>query len=396
MIVLDFMQLFVTPYDLLCRKVAYCRRALPKVFLSPFFFIPLVFLFWCSTNFFLLRTSYFSEDTLRTSSAALSVQEMASGEDMASAETSSFKPAEMIYHHIQDAHVWHFWEGTFGVLYLPVILYSSNKGVLFFSSRRFFNEADEPVDYRGYRLLANGKRIQSLVAGERILDFSITKNVLTLFILAFIIFFVFYGIARSYARKGALSVPRGIQNFMEPIILFVTNEVVRPCIGERSYRKYLPYLLTLFFFILFGNIMGLLPGAANLTGNIAVTMTLALFTFFITNFSGNRHYWNHVFNTPGVPLFIKPLIVSVEFIGIFTKPISLMVRLFVAMTAGHIVILSLLGLAFLFKSYAVGVLSALVVVFINGIELLVSVIQAYVFTMFSSLYIGMAVGDGEH
>ena len=307
-----------------------------------------------------------------------------------------FSPSEMIHHHIQDAHVWHLWHGSWGVVYLPVILYSPDRGLEFFSSRRFFDAQHEPIAYRGYRLGDGAKRIQPTEAGRRVFDFSITKNVTMLFVLAVLMLVVFCTVARSYAQRGAVSVPRGVRGLMEPIILFIAHEVARPCIGARAYKRYLPYLLTLFFFILFGNIMGLLPGAANLTGNIAVTMTLALFTFLITNFSGNRHYWKHVFNTPGVPLFIKPLIVLVEFIGLFTKPISLMVRLFVAITAGHIVILSLLALTFLFKSYTVGVLSALVVVFINGIELLVSAIQAYVFTMFSSLYIGMAVGDGGH
>ena len=178
--------------------------------------------------------------------------------------------------------------------------------------------------------------------------------------------------------------------------MFVRDDIVKPCMGSRT-RRFLPYMLTLFFFILIGNLMGLLPGAANLTGNISVTLTLAVFTFILTNIHGNRHYWQHVFFMPGVPAFVKPLMTLVEFISLFTKPISLMVRLFVAITAGHIVILCLLGLVFIFHSYIIGIFSTFIVLFVNLIELLVSVVQAYVFTMFSSLYIGLATEDSsEH
>jgi F-type H+-transporting ATPase subunit a len=155
-------------------------------------------------------------------------------------------------------------------------------------------------------------------------------------------------------------------------------------------------MLTLFFFILFGNLLGLLPGAANLTGNIAVTLTLAVFTFIITNIKGNKNYWSHIFWTPGVPLPLRIVILPVEIIGMFTKPFSLTIRLFVAITAGHIVLLSLLSLAFIMESIGVGLVSSLIVVFINLIEILVAVIQAYVFTLFSSLYIGMATAEAEH
>jgi F-type H+-transporting ATPase subunit a len=187
----------------------------------------------------------------------------------------------------------------------------------------------------------------------------------------------------------------GVQSFIEPIIIFVRDEIVKPNIGHH-YEKYMPYMLTLFFFILFGNFLGLLPGAGNLTGNIAVTLTLALLTFIITNVKGNKAYWSHIFWTPGVPWWLRPVMLPVEIIGIFTKPFSLTVRLFVAITAGHIVLLSLIILAFIFQSLSVGLLSSLIVLFINLIELLVAGIQAYVFTLFSSLYIGMATAEHEH
>jgi F-type H+-transporting ATPase subunit a len=198
-------------------------------------------------------------------------------------------------------------------------------------------------------------------------------------------------VAKGYQRNKNKA-PSGIQSFMEPVILFIRDEVVKPNIGPR-YEKFLPYMLTLFFFILFGNLLGLLPGAGNLTGNIAVTGALAMLTFIITNVNGKKDYWKHIFWTPGVPLPLRPIIFLVEVIGVFTKPISLMIRLFVAITAGHIVLLSLICLTFIFSSIWVGLGSTVIVLFINLIELLVAGIQAYVFTLFSSLYIGMAIAE---
>ncbi|MDX1629867.1 MAG: F0F1 ATP synthase subunit A, partial [Fulvivirga sp.] len=272
------------------------------------------------------------------------------------------------------------------------IVYSEEKGLDIFSSANFYNEDHELVEYKGYKL--DHGHISIAGSDAFVLDLSITKNVAMLFLNAALLLIVFLAVARGY-KKNQGQAPKGIQSFFEPIIIFIKDEVVKPNIG-RGYEKYLPFLLTLFFFILFGNILGLLPGAANLTGNIAVTMVLAVFTFLITNFSGNKHYWKHIFWTPGVPLPLKIIIVPVEIIGIFTKPISLMIRLFVAITAGHIVILSLIGLVFIFHSYLVGVGSTLIVLFINLIELLVAAIQAYVFTMFSALYIGLATEDHHH
>jgi F-type H+-transporting ATPase subunit a len=201
-------------------------------------------------------------------------------------------------------------------------------------------------------------------------------------------------VARGYKRNKHKA-PSGIQSFIEPVIVFVRDEIVKPNLGHR-YEKYLPYILSLFFFILFGNLLGLLPGAANLTGNIAVTFTLALLTFLITNFSGNKAYWQHIFWTPGVPLPLRLIILPVEIISVFTKPFALMIRLFVAITAGHIVILSLICMAFIFHSILVGFGSTLLVLFINLIELLVAGIQAYVFALFTSLYIGMATAEDHH
>lgn len=295
--------------------------------------------------------------------------------------------SEMITHHISDSHEWHFFDGA--TLYLPVILYSSDRGLEVFSSSNFHDENHNPVSYKGYAY-EHGHIIPE-DSSRTIIDFSITKNVAALFVTAILLIVVFLAVARGY-KKNAATGPRGIQSFFEPIIVFVRDEVVKPNIGPK-YERFMPYMLTLFFFIWFGNLLGLLPGAANLTGNIAVTAVLAFFTFLLVNLNGNKGYWGHIFNTPGVPWWLKPVMIPVEVIGIFTKPISLMLRLFVAITAGHIVLLSLIGLTFLFHSWTVGFASTLVVTVINFIEILVATIQAYVFTMFSSLYIGMAVAD---
>lgn len=313
---------------------------------------------------------------------------------MASENEGESKPmnvSEVIIHHVLDDHVWHLWDGHYGTIYLPVIVYSS-KGFDVFSSRNFYDEHHNPIDYNGYKLEHN--HITLVESGESVLDLSITKNVAMLLINAILLLLIFIAVARGF-KKNTGKAPRGIQSFFEPIILFVRDEVVKPNIGH-NYEKFFPYLLTLFFFILFGNLLGLLPGAGNLTGNIAVTMTLALLTFIITNLNGNKAYWSHIFWTPGVPLPLRLVILPVEIIGIFTKPISLTVRLFVAITAGHIVLLSLICLTFIFGSIWVGVGSSLIVLFISLIELLVAGIQAYVFTLFTSLYIGMAIADHEH
>lgn len=313
-----------------------------------------------------------------------------SNSEAAGGEGEEFDPGEMIMHHVTDAHEWHFF--TVGDLHvtlpLPIILYSAENGLVTFLSSKF-HHGEEP--YAGYRM--EGGHIVA-EDSHQFYDFSITKNTAALFMGALLMLIIFLAVARGYVRNKGKA-PKGIQSFLEPIIIFVKDEIVKPNIGPK-YEKYLPYMLTLFFFIWIGNLVGLLPGAANLTGNIAVTLVLAMLTLILTLFSSNRNYWGHIFNPPGVPLLLKPIIIPIEILGIFTKPFSLMLRLFVAVTAGHIVILSLIGLAFIFHSYVVGVGASLIVVFINLIEILVATIQAYVFTLFSSMYIGMAVAEDHH
>ncbi|HEX8547680.1 MAG TPA: F0F1 ATP synthase subunit A, partial [Cytophagaceae bacterium] len=265
-------------------------------------------------------------------------------------EEESFNAGELITHHIGDAHEWHF--ATVGhhhySIPLPIILYSDRGLEIFSSSKLSHGE-----DHLGYQLDKHGnlqttelgRYIYGLAhkgEGSPVYDLSITKNVASLFISALLLLTIFISIAASY-KKNKGKAPKGIQSFFEPIIMFVRDDIARPSIGPR-YERFLPYLLTIFFFIWFNNLLGLIPGGANLTGNIAVTLFLALLTFIITNVSGNKTYWGHVFNTPGVPLPLRPLMIVLEFIGLFTKPFSLMVRLFANITAGHIIILSFLGL----------------------------------------------------
>lgn len=306
---------------------------------------------------------------------------------------------EFIMHHVKDSHEWHFASigHTHITLPLPVIIFESGHGLRFYMSSDFVDEHHNAIAVDGYSIDEN-QHIVSTDPERKFYDISITKNVTTLFLSVILLFVVFLTTASGY-KKDPLKPPTGIQSFMEPIILFVRDEIARPTIGEKNYERFMPYLLSVFFFIWFNNLMGLLPGAANLTGNIAVTMTLALFTFVVTNVSANKEYWIHIFNTPGVPWWLKipvPLMPFVEFIGILTKPFSLMVRLFANITAGHIIILSLIALVFIFHSATVGIVSVLFGLFMNMIELLVAFIQAFVFTLLSAIYFGLATEEHEH
>jgi len=230
------------------------------------------------------------------------------------------------------------------------------------------------------------------------LDLSVTKNVASMFVVSILLLWLFISLARSY-RKTGISEPKGIQGFLEPVVLFVRDDIAIPNLGEDKYSRYMPYLLTVFFFILINNLMGLIPffpGGANVTGNIAVTFTLAAFTMVIINFNGNKSYWQHIFNTPGVPWWLKvplPLMPIVELIGVIAKPFALMIRLFANITAGHIIVLSLVSLIFIFKSMAFAPISIVMVLFMDCIEILVAFLQAYIFTLLSALFIGLAVQE---
>jgi F-type H+-transporting ATPase subunit a len=304
----------------------------------------------------------------------------------------AFNPGDMISHHVVDSHIWHLWEGPYGTIYLPVILYSNDRGIEIFSSKNFYDDHHQLISYNGY--IIDHSHIVPVSAERHIQDFSISKNVASMFGSVILLFFVFFSVRKGYVKNEG-SAPKGIQSFFEPIIIFIRDEVAKPNIGDK-YEKFLPYLLTIFFFIWFNNLMGLLPGAANVTGNLAVTGTLAIFTFVVTQFSGNKQYWRHIFNTPGVPWWLKiplPIMPVVELIGVFTKPFSLTVRLFANITAGHIIILSLFSLIFIFESIWVGPLSVAFAVFMYFLELFVALLQAFIFTILSAMYFGMAVEE---
>jgi F-type H+-transporting ATPase subunit a len=298
-----------------------------------------------------------------------------------------FKPGDMIMHHISDSHEWEFAHGL--VIPLPVIVYS-DKGLDVFSSSKFHNENHE---YNGYRLNNETHELEA-VDGRKIYDISITKNVASLFLSAVLLLTIFISMAGAYKRNHGKA-PSGIQSFFEPIVVYVRDDIAKKVIGPK-YERFLPYLLTVFFFIWFNNLLGLIPGGANLTGNIAVTCVLALLTFIITLASSNGTYWKHILWTPGVPLPLRIIILPIEIIGMFTKPFSLMIRLFANITAGHIIILSLFALIFIFESYTVGVVSTAFAVFMSLLELFVALLQAYVFTLLSAMYFASAVEEHHH
>lgn len=305
---------------------------------------------------------------------------------------AEFNPGETIMHHIVDAHEWHF--ATIGETHisvpLPVILFSQEKGLVFFMSSKFHNPTHS---YMGYTLDGHD-HIVSENKDEVFYDISITKNVASLLLSVILLLVIFISIAGKY-KKNPVSAPSGLQSFFEPIIVYVRDDIGKSMIGPK-YERFMPYLLTIFFFIWFNNLLGLVPGGANLTGNLAVTMVLALFTFIITCFSGNKYYWGHIFNPPGLPLPIKFLMVPIEVVSMFTKPFSLMVRLFANVTAGHIIILSLLCLIFIFKSAAASLISLPFAIFMMALELFVAILQAYIFTLLSAMYLGAAVDEHAH
>ena len=325
---------------------------------------------------------------------------------------------ELIFDHILDSYDWHIctWKGKHISIYLPIIVFS--EGELYcFSSKHFhhehqyhtknkrgddvFFEIPEEGGYEGkvVRVMADGTQIKPI-------DISITKTVCGLLISCTLMVIVFLLVAKAYRERGEKA-PKGIQSLIEPLILYVRDDIAKPNIGK-DYEKYFPYLLTVFFFIFFNNLLGLIPFfpfGANITGNIAVTAVLALFTFFITNLTGKKHYYEDIFNTPGVPWWLKfplPLMPVIEVVGCFIKPIVLAIRLFANITAGHIVVLGFISMIFIMAEMsaasggAMSVMSLILAIFVDCLELLVAYIQAYVFTLLSAIYFGMAAKEIEH
>jgi len=316
-----------------------------------------------------------------------------------------FNVSEMIMHHIKDAHEWHLFGPEHGgtSIYLPVILLDN--GLKTFSSKHHIMKGTGPAT--GYALfhekiykLKNGNlhMHDGHLTNAKPLDFSITKNVLSLLMGAFLILVIMLSVARFYKKNGAVA-PKGIAKFLEPIIVMVRDDIAKANIDHHKYQKYVPYLLTVFFFIWLNNMLGLipfLPGGANLTGNISVTLFLAVCTLLITVFSGNKNYWGHIFWMPGVPVPMKFFMMPIELIGVLTKPFALMIRLFANITAGHIIVLALISIIFINKNVAWGGLSVPMALFISILELLVAFLQAFLFSMLSALFIGAAVEEAHH
>ena len=317
-----------------------------------------------------------------------------------------FNAGDMILEHVSDSHSWH----VVGDVSIPlsIILYSSNHGFAVFCSSKLDNGAV----YNNYKL--NGEHI--VVANSdgsvnkedtaKIWDLSLTKTATSILLAGLILLLVMSAVSRGYSKRGT-GAPKGIQSFFEPIIVFVRDDLAIPSIGKKKYEKFMPYLLTLFFFILILNLLGLVPffpGGANVTGNIAVTTTLACFTFIVMMFNSGKTYWGHTLGMPGVPAWVKISILGpIETLGIILKPFTLLIRIFANMLAGHIVALSFFALIFIFGGlwghFAGYFTSVFSVAFSAGmllLDVLVSLIQAYVFTLLSAIYFGMATEEAEH
>ena len=318
---------------------------------------------------------------------------------------------EYIQHHLQDTYDF----GLFSIKQedgtkkhigfpLPVILWDGGLKV-FMSSKFHHGETVAEVDGNYYKLY-HGKIYKTDAAGtitydeahhatnEKPLDFSITKNVVMIFVVFLIMFFMFKRMAKSYKKNNGL--PTGMGRLLEPIVLYIRDDIARPNIGEKNYKRYMSYLLTVFFFVWIVNLFGLTPLGVNITNNIAVTFCLALITYLITTFTAKKDYWKHIFWMPGVPVPMKIILAPIELLGTIIKPFSLMIRLYANITAGHIVLMSLIGMMFIFKNWLGTPLSFLLAFVLGILELLVAALQAYIFTMLSALYFGSAVEEHDH
>lgn len=336
-------------------------------------------------------------------------------EEGASTGEEKFDAGKAIVEHISDSHEWHIvGEGANAIsVPLPVIVYNKTRGFSAFMSSRFEHGHKA---YNGYVLRENKieavselEEVEASTATidesltEATYDISITKNVFALLVSVFLMLGIFLSVAKAYGKRKGMA-PKGLQSLIEVLVVFVRDEIAKPSIGKK-YERFMPYLLTVFFFIWINNLLGLIPiipGGANVTGNIAVTMTLAVLTFLITTFSANRHYWRHIFAMPGVPIGVLVLLTPIELLGVVLRPFVLMIRLFANITAGHIIALSFVSLIFIFGEmstglgFGVSIVSVGFVVFMSVLELLVAFLQAFVFTLLSAIYFGAAIEEHDH
>lgn len=331
------------------------------------------------------------------------VAESATAEhDVAEKSEEGFNPGKVIIEHISDSHEWHFFsfekpDGSEfdAVINLPVLLFSPSKGLSLFSYARFEHGHAE---YKGYK---SEDGVISATDGSTVYDLSFTRNVIQMMIGVGLMLLLFLSVARNFKKYGTKA-PRGMHSVVEVLVIFIRDQVAKPLLGEKA-GKYLPYLLTLFFFIWINNLLGLFPGAANVTGNIAVTMTLAVFTFILMMVGSSRNYWSHMAAPPGVPGAVLPILVPIEFISnLVVKPFALMIRLFANMLAGHLIVLSFLMLIFIFSAMSIfaglgaSIFSVAFAIFIYLLELLVCALQAYIFTILTALFISEAIATGGH
>lgn len=319
-------------------------------------------------------------------------------------EDGKFDIAGTIFGHIGDAHDWHVFsvKGKNGsedfhfTIPLPVILYSPDHGFSTFMSTKFEHGH---ADYNGYHLNEDNKIVA--LDGSKVYDFSLTKNVSAMLLGVLLMLILFINISNVYKKKGAKKAPSGLQNAIETVILFIRDEVAKPILGK-AYMKYMPFLLSLFFFIWIACLLGMIPGGANLTGNIAVTACLALFSFIVMIFTSKKDFWAHLINPTGMPFFVKVILVPIEIISLFIKPIALTIRLFANMLAGHIIILSFVLLIFIFANLNVyvgsgfSIISVALSIFSMLIEVLVTAIQAFIFTNLTAVFIGQMIEEHSH
>jgi F-type H+-transporting ATPase subunit a len=333
-----------------------------------------------------------------------------------------FDLSGFILHHVSDDYSFHVVKDIY--VWLPVIIYDGN-GFDVFSSKELHHpdhvthltrgkyyyhhgkltipELDDhgrvKFDDHGHPIGKTEAKLTNMASPNVFFNFSITKNVFGLFLSMSLMFLIFISVARAYKKRGTDVAPRGLQNAMEALILFVKNEIAEPFIGKEKTPKFLPYLLTVFFFIWINNLLGLIPifpGSANVSGNIAFTFTLAFLSLCLVFIFGRKHFWGHIFWYPGVPVPVKLLLAVLEFLGVFTKPFSLMIRLFANITAGHIIIMSIIGITFITQNYIVGGVTSVFSVVMFVLELLVAAIQAYIFTLLTAQMIGAAIEEPHH
>ena len=366
---------------------------------------PLQFLVAILVAFFpLISTANPLADSTKTNIEVAHKEEIKNEEAQAEPNDVKSEIKEFINHHLLDAHDFTFnankETGEHYGFSLPIIIWDN--GLHVFSSSKFHHEAVAESN-GNYYVLHHEKIYKTDSKGTlteehghptnvKPLDLSITKSVVGILFVAILMFIVFSSLAKSYAKNGGIA--SGVGRFFEPLVIYIRDEIAIPNIGEKGYKKYMSYLLTIFFFIFFLNILGLTPLGFNVTGNIAITASLALLTYLITTLTANKNYWGHIFWMPGVPTPMKFILAPIELLGTIIKPFSLMIRLYANILAGHIVLMSIIGLMFIFKSWIGSSLSFGLAFALSILEILVAFLQAYIFTMLSALYFG--AGNEEH